>query len=134
MPLSNIVSNSFGFIPTASALDIGKGTTTITDTDYRQSFIGALPPALPKNSPFQNFVTHFDQFNPNNNNSVHISFNRRNGNWLRGELLGTNNIETTNCSFICNNTLKVAIDSSMDVMRSPIISSIRLFSVVVIMF
>lgn len=101
LPISGITSNSFGFIPTASALDIGKGTTIINDSDYRNSFIGALPPSLPKNSPFQNFVTHFDQFNPTNNNSNHISFNRRNGNWLRSELNVSIVDEYTNCSYIC---------------------------------
>ena len=101
LPLSGITSNTFGFIPTASALDIGKGTTQINDVDYRKSYVGALPPALPKNSPFQNFVTHFDQFNPNNNNSRHISFNRRNGNWLRTELNTGIADEYSNCSYMC---------------------------------
>lgn len=104
LPLSGITSNSFGFIPTASALDIGKGTTVINDVDYRKSYVGALPPALPKNSPFNNFVTHFDQFNPNNNNSRHISFNRRNGNWLRTELNTGIVDEYSNCSYMCANS------------------------------
>lgn len=102
VPLDNIVSNSFGFIPTASSLDIGKGTTMINDIDYRKSYVGALPPALPNNSPFQNFVTHFDQLNPNNNNSRHISFNRRNGNWLRAELNTGIADEYSNCSYMCS--------------------------------
>jgi hypothetical protein len=102
IPIDNIVSNLYGFIPTASSLDIGKGTTVINDVDYRKSYIGALPPALPKNSPFHNFVTHFDKGNPANNNSKHISFNRRNGNWLANEL--NNTPETENCSYICSNT------------------------------
>jgi hypothetical protein len=101
IPLDNIVSNSFGFIPTASSLDIGKGTTIINDSDYRNSYIGALPPVLPKNSPFQNFVTHFDRLNPSNNNSKHISFNRRNGNWLRTELNTGIADEYSNCSYMC---------------------------------
>ena len=101
VPLDNIISNSFGFIPTASSLDIGKGTTVINDVDYRKSYVGALPPALPKNSPFQNFVTHFDRFNPNNNNSKHISFNRRNGNWLRTEMNTGIADEYSNCSYMC---------------------------------
>lgn len=113
IPLAGIVSNTFGFIPTASALDIGKGTTVINDTDYRKSYVGALPPALPKNSPFNNFVTHFDQFNPNNNNSRHISFNRRNGNWLRTELNITIADEYTNCSFICDNVIKITGSNNM---------------------
>ena len=101
LPLDNITSNAFGFIPTASSLDIGKGITIINDSDYRKSYIGELPPVLPKNSPFNNFVTHYDRFNNNNNNSPHISFNARNGNWLRSELV--NVPETTNCSNFCSN-------------------------------
>lgn len=33
VPLSGIMSNSFGFIPTASSLDIGSSTVTLNDTD-----------------------------------------------------------------------------------------------------
>ncbi len=110
LPLSGITSNTFGFIPTASALDIGKGTTVINDADYRKSYVGALPPALPKNSPFQNFVTHFDQFNPNNNNSRHISFNRRNGNWLTTELNTAIADEYSNCSYMCASTQIIGAD------------------------
>ncbi|WP_161625341.1 T9SS type A sorting domain-containing protein [Flavobacterium suncheonense] len=103
LPLSGITSNSFGFIPTASALDIGKGTILLNDTDYRKSYVGALPPSAPKNTLFQNFVTHFDQFNHNNNNSRHISFNRRNGNWLRTELNTGLTPEIADCSSFCSN-------------------------------
>jgi hypothetical protein len=104
LPLSGITSNSFGFIPTASALDVGKWTTPINDGDYRRSFVGAQPPVAPKNSPFQNFVTGFVQNNPGASNSRHISFNTRNGNWLARELNpGPGNpIEVTDCSFLCN--------------------------------
>ncbi len=107
LPIANIVSNGFGFIPTASALDIGKGTTIIYDTEYRKSYVGALPPLAPTNSPFQNFVSNFNIDNPNNNNSTHISFNRRNGDWLASELNVLSNSAATlpsaNCSYICNN-------------------------------
>ena len=106
LPIANIVSNGFGFIPTASALDIGKGTTIINDTEYRKSYVGALPPIAPTNSPFQNFVSNFDKDNPSNNNSTHISFNRRNGDWLTSELIANENPnsspELVNCSFMCS--------------------------------
>ncbi|CAN1546046.1 Secretion system C-terminal sorting domain [Flavobacteriaceae bacterium] len=107
LPLDNIVSNGFGFIPTASALDIGKGTTVIYDTEYRKSFVGAIPPIAPKNSPFQNFVSNFD-INNTTNNSTHISFNRRNGDWLTAELIANSNSaaspEYANCSYLCSGT------------------------------
>jgi hypothetical protein len=102
---STLVSNAYGFIPTASALAIGSGTTVINDTDYRRSYVGGLPPVAPKNTQFHNFVTHFDSFNPNNNNTRHISFNRRNGNWLRSELNIGIPDEITNCSFLCNGSV-----------------------------
>ncbi|XMO88346.1 T9SS type A sorting domain-containing protein [Algibacter sp. AS12] len=110
VPLSGIVSNSFGIIPTASSLDIGSSAVTLNDTDFRKSYVGATPPAAPKNTTFDNFVTHFDLFNANNNNSAHISFNRRNGNWLEAELVGTN-IEFSDCSFRCNNAEISGLDT-----------------------
>ena len=102
LPLSGIISNTFGFIPTASSLDIGKSITPILDFDYRKPYVGGQPPIAPKNSPFQNFVTGFVNNQPNLSNSEHISFNFRNGNWLASELdadFATNQI--TNCGFIC---------------------------------
>lgn len=68
----------------------------------KRSYIGTTPPPAPKNTAFDNFVTHFDENNPNNNNSPHISFNRRNGDWLEAELIGTN-IPFTDCSAFCAN-------------------------------
>lgn len=98
--LDGIVSNSFGFIPTASALDIGKGAIALTDADYKNPYIGALPPAAPKNSPFQNFTTNFSSSYPN---SKHISFSWDNGNWLRAELNPAIPDQYSNCSFACSN-------------------------------
>lgn len=91
----------YDFIPTASSLDIGSGAVTINDQDYRMEYIGANPPPTPKNSPFDNFVSHFDQNNPQNNNSEHISFNRRNGDWLATELAG-NDALSDDCTFRCD--------------------------------
>lgn len=104
LPLSGITSNTFGFIPTASSLDIGAGTTPINDADYRRTFVGAQPPTAPKNSPFQNFVTGFVPNNPTSSNSRHISFNKRNGDWLKKELIPSTQypIEYTDCSYICS--------------------------------
>ncbi len=103
LPLDGITSNAFGFIPTASSLDVGKWTTPINDGDYRRSFAGGQPPVAPKNSPFQNFVTGFIQNNPTASNSRHISFNTRNGNWLATELDLATADEVTDCSYICTN-------------------------------
>ena len=104
--LDNITSNSFGFIPTASALDIGRGSTALNDADYRQSYVGALPPSAPKGTPFQNFVTNFNRGNPAFASALHISFDTRNGNWLSTELAALSNTAIipakANCSIICS--------------------------------
>lgn len=106
--LDGITSNSFGFIPTASALDIGKGSTALNDADYRKSYVGALTPSAPKDTPFQNFVTSFNKSNPASGNALHITFDERNGNWLSTELAALSNTAIVpakaNCSFICSDT------------------------------
>ena len=99
--LSPIETQQYSFIPTASALDAGQGTTNLDDLDYRLEYVGANPPAAPKDSPFDNFVTHFDRFNPANTNSEHISFNRINGNWLVTELDNNQTPELSDCSAFC---------------------------------
>ncbi|MDC9721299.1 MAG: hypothetical protein PSN34_00815 [Urechidicola sp.] len=96
------IRDKFSFIPTASALDIGNGNSNLGDTDYLRSYVGANPPSAPKNSPFANFSTEFDKYNPNTHNKKHISFNTRNGDWLATELTATN-IEYTDCSAFCSN-------------------------------
>lgn len=63
------------------------------------AYVGATPPIAPKNSPFENFITDYDNNNPNASNSVHISFNPRNGLWLAREL--TENSITSNCLWYC---------------------------------
>ena len=98
--LEPIETQRYSFIPTASALDAGQGVTNLNDDDYKRNYVGGNPPPAPKNSPFDNFVTHFDQFNIQNNNSEHISFNIRNGDWLVAELI--NNPDFTDCSFACS--------------------------------
>lgn len=101
-----IIKDRFGFIPTASALDIGKRNITLIDEDYKKSYVGAIPLVSPKNSPFANFVTDFDIVNPNAHNKQHISFNPRNGKWLASELNALSNPytnpELANCSFMCS--------------------------------
>lgn len=102
MPDGAYIRDNFSFIPTASALDIGKGIVTLNDTDYRKQYVGAAPPIAPKNSPFENFITDYNSANPNASNSAHISFNSRNGLWLAREL--TEDSITSNCSFMCGTT------------------------------
>lgn len=101
VPAGMYIRDRFNFIPTPSALDIGKGNITLTDSDYKMAYVGATPPVAPKNSPFANFSTDFERTNPNSSNNRHISFNSRNGNWFAKEL----NLvpETTNCAYMCSN-------------------------------
>jgi len=95
------VRDRFGFIPTASALDIGENNVNLNDSDYLRPYVGGNPPTGIKNSPFDNFSTEFDRNNPNSHNHQHISFNTRNGDWLAKELNATN-IEYTDCSAFCS--------------------------------
>lgn len=99
LPSGIFIRDRFNFIPTTSALDIGKGTVLLNDSDYKMGYVGANPPIAPKNSPFANFITSFDRYNPNQGNKPHISFDDRNGKWLANELSITP--ETANCSYIC---------------------------------
>jgi hypothetical protein len=109
IPDGVFIRDNFGFIPSASALDIGKGTTALNDADYKMAYVGALPPPAPKDSPFSNFIADYNTANPNASNSAHISFNSRNGRWLAREL--TENPTTANCSFICDNPIIQGLNS-----------------------
>lgn len=92
---------TFSFIPTTSALDIGGGNTTLTHADYLTRYVGAMPPATPKNTPFQNFITAFNNTVPPINNEEHIDILARNGNWVANELNRTPAL--SNCTVICSN-------------------------------
>lgn len=91
--------NRFAFVPVTSALDIGLGNVTLTDADYKTKYIGAFPPAAPKNTPFANFITA-SAIN-GVGNETHISFNRLNGLWLSQELAGNHAI-APNCGVACS--------------------------------
>jgi hypothetical protein len=99
LPSGTYLRDRFNFIPTTSALDIGKGIVALTDSDFKMAYVGATPPVAPKNSPFINFTTSFDKVKPNSGNKAHISFDDRNGRWLAKEL--TETPEATDCSYIC---------------------------------
>jgi hypothetical protein len=118
----------FSFIPTTSALDIGKGQVTLTQADYYQQFVGATPPPAPKNTPFDNFITAFS--GGTGSNEEHISFTNRNGKWLADEL----NIQQlqADCSYFCSfssNTILgpscFDVDQNYNVQSLPLGSSIK---------
>ena len=114
-----VIRDHFGFIPTASALDIGKRNIALIDADYKKSYVGAIPPVAPLNSPFSNFTTDFDKVNPNAHNKQHISFDPRNGKWLASELNAITNTgnspQTTNCSFICSGSASIVITGNSSI-------------------
>lgn len=94
------IKSGFSFIPTTSALDIGKGQVVLNQTDYYQPYVGATPPPAPKNTPFANFITAFS--GGAGLNEEHISFTQRNGKWLADELNVVNPLPQANCSAFCN--------------------------------
>lgn len=95
------VEQTFGFIPTPSALDVGGGATTLDDDDYFRIYNAANPPIGNLVIPFQNFITAYQD--NNSENEEHISFNFRNGNWLATELdTDDGNEDVFDCSFACS--------------------------------
>lgn len=99
--ISAYMAPSFDFIPVPSALDIGGGSTPLSNSDYLKKYNSGTPPAAPYSSPYANFTT---SFHPNSNlNEEHISFNARNGDWLAAEIdNNSNNNEVFDCSFVCS--------------------------------
>lgn len=92
------IKSGFSFIPTTSALGIGKGLVPLTLNDYYASYTGATPPPVPKNTPFDNFITAYSS--GAGNNEEHISFTQRNGAWLAKEL--NNEVSLANCGIFCS--------------------------------
>lgn len=96
------VNLNFDFIPVTSALDVGSGNTTLSNADYFAKYTAANPPTGIKAIPFINFTTSFNQ--NNTLNAAHISFNRRNGDWLALELDAIpNNQPLFDCLNFCSN-------------------------------
>ncbi len=92
---------SFNFIPSTSALDVGNGNITLNNSDFLTKYNSSTPPTAPKTIPFSNFTT---SHNTSSNNESHISFNTRNGNWLALELDSiSNNEDNFNCLNFCSN-------------------------------
>lgn len=115
------IQRRFMFLPTTSALDIGRGNTTLTNANYFAKYIGATPPVTPFNTPFVNFTTAFNQ-NPviysatiNNGQTIVYNFTSngaqeheelriRSANWLANEMAINNPPpQFTNCEAFCGN-------------------------------
>lgn len=111
---------AFGFVPVASALAVGEGTTTLSDLDYRRSYSSGNTPTGQKNIPFHNYITSYDPVGfpvdyiiesnvvvdtIHNRNDKHINLYLDNADWLADELAE----EPTNfdCSYLCNNYINI---------------------------
>lgn len=90
-------ADSFNFIPTTTALDVGSGSITLNNNDYKRVYSAVNPPTGNRTIPFDNFTSSYDT---NGMNERHISFNTRNGDWLAAEL--RENEEVFDCSFVCS--------------------------------
>ncbi len=96
------VNLNFDFIPATSALDVGSGNAVLDNSDYFKQYTSANPPTGDKAIPFVNFSTSSNQ--NNSLNASHISFNKRNGDWLAEELDADANIDLFDCTLFCANT------------------------------
>lgn len=104
------VEKTFGFIPTPSALDVGRGIINLNNDDYLRAYTAANPPTGDRAIPFHNFITAYQS--ENSINERHISFNTKNGNWLATELDNiVNNNEIFDCSFICSDAKINGVDN-----------------------
>lgn len=93
------VNLNLNFIPVTSALDVGSGNVVLNNNDYFRPYNAVNPPTGNRTIPFDNFTS---SFNTSGTNESHISFNRRNGNWLATELDDNPlNQEIFDCSFSC---------------------------------
>jgi hypothetical protein len=107
--VSAYIAPTYNFIPVTSALDIGSGRAVLTNSDYLRKYNAVTPPVAPFNSPFANFTTSFPE--GANQNDIHISFNRRNGDWLATELNKTVvNKDFFDCTYICSDAQIIGID------------------------
>jgi hypothetical protein len=121
---------NLNFISATSALDVGGGSTTLVEADYFRVFTAENPPTGNLAIPFHNFTTSFDT---SGNNEQHISFNRRNGDWLATELnTTTGDEEIFNCSFFRENDpisgtslICTSANYSVDVLNANIIWSLN---------
>ncbi|WP_299551896.1 hypothetical protein [Seonamhaeicola sp.] len=94
------IANSFNFIPSPSALDIG-GNFNIQLSEYEHLYKYSVNKLIgfPFDPPFDNFTTSFP--NSGAGNEEHISFNTRNGNWLAEELDGDSQANDFDCIYVC---------------------------------
>jgi len=117
-----LVQRRFTHVLTTSALDIGGGATTLTNTQYYAKYVGETPPSTPYHTPFNNFTTAYNQTPlivqgdlnhttnqpawqfTSNGSEYHTRFYLRNANWLAAELNGVTTVRA-NCSAFCSDVV-----------------------------
>lgn len=100
---------NFDFIPVTSALDVGSGNTTLSQSDYLKTYSANNPPTGSKTIPFVNFTT---SYNTSSINEPHISFNSMNGDWLAEELDNDAITDIFDCTFLCSPSSNIIKGSS----------------------
>jgi hypothetical protein len=109
-------------VPVPSALDLGSGTQTLTYSDYFTPYRGSSPPAPPKATPFQSFIS---AFNGGPDNEPHTQIERRNGDWMAAEL-NSAPVVAVSCAALCNGTItgSSAICTSVSTYSIPFVSGV----------
>ncbi|MBW3518739.1 T9SS type A sorting domain-containing protein [Flavobacterium sp. NKUCC04_CG] len=130
---SDFIDGSFpnpkhNFIPIVSALDIRKQNGALNDQDYRASYPTIATLTNGYYTPLKNYISETEK------NARHISFNSKNGSWLREELNG-NSADLPDCSFLCTglNAPKIGgtnLICNSEIFTSPTISEIYNWQIV----
>ena len=89
--------NYFGFIPVPSALDIHKHSGTLTHDDYLLPYGDIQALGGDYYTPFDNYIVDYNR----GVNRPHISFQRRNGNWMADEMENPPAV-ATHCTSFCD--------------------------------
>ena len=98
---------SFDFIPTPSALDIGGGNTNLTNQHYLRAYSGGMPPSAPLQTPFDAYITAFGDAA---DNEQHINILPRNGNFIASHLEDPVP-DVFDCSAFCENSEPIGPDA-----------------------
>lgn len=95
---NNLQLRSFNFVPVYSGLDVGSGVVTFNVRDYLKRYRASNPPSAPRQIPFDNFITAFQDDKALN--EKHLAFSRKSADWLAMELQGDKGI-LDHCTDMC---------------------------------
>jgi len=98
------INPDFNFISATSALDVGSGNATLLESDYLEVYTAIDPPLGIKAIPFNNFTT---TYNTSTINEPHITFNKRNADWLAEEIDADSTVDIFDCSFVCDDVSEI---------------------------